>query len=223
MNATTAHIRIAVLLLAFAAAAAHAEDIRIAETHGVLLEQPAATSSHQLQLALHIFRGGRWKVEDLVPAVRGAAILIGQCRVALVHADIHVVEAPRRYHFYSTPVSRELLGRMQAPRPAVFFVDDTHNRPAYEAEAIGRGNAVGRLELADTVWIAHGARNLPQALAHELVHVLTDSGDHSREPGNLMRPETSPQNIQLTEQQCARLRARGEAHGLLTPVAPAAK
>jgi hypothetical protein len=223
VSAATAHIRIAGLLLAFAASAAHAEDIRVAETHGVLLEQPSAGATHQLQLALHVFRGGRWTVEDIVPAVRDAAVLIGQCRVALVHADIHVVEAPRRYHFYSTPVSRGLLGRMPAPRPAVFFVDDTHNRPAYEAEAIGRGNAVGRPELADTIWIAHGARNLPQALAHELVHVLSDSGEHSREPGNLMRPETSPQNIQLTEQQCARLRARGEAHGLLTPIARTTK
>lgn len=64
--------------------------------------------------------------------------------------------------------------------------------------------------------LAAGARDLPQALTHELVHVLTDSGDHSEEPRNLMRAETSPRNTRLTAAQCERLRSRGEAAGLLT-------
>jgi hypothetical protein len=214
---------LAAALLAVAAAAPRAEEVRVIETRELPLAQAPAGASHELRLALYLFRGGRWTLEDIVPAVRGAAPLIGQCGVALTRVELHVVEAPRRYHFYSTPLSRDLLRRMQAARPAVFFVDDTHNTPAYDAEAIGRGNAAGRPELADTVWIAHGARDLPQALAHELVHVLTDSGEHSREPGNLMRPETSPQNINLTERQCARLRERGEAHGLIARIEAANK
>lgn len=209
------------LLLAAAAPAVASTEIRIVGARELPLARPSAaqTRSHELRIALYLFDGGRWSTEEIVSAVREAAVLLGQCGIGLARAELTVIEAPRRFHFYSTPVSRELLRRMPVAKPAVFFVDDTHNRPAYDAEAIGRGNAVARPELADTVWIAHGARDLPQALAHELVHVLGDSGAHSREPGNLMRPETSPHNIQLTEQQCARLRARGEASGLLRRIA----
>lgn len=198
--------------LAFAA-----PEVRIVSSSSVPLERPAAApaASHDLRLALYLFDGGRWAPEDVVPAVQAAVPLLGQCGIALARAELHVVGAPRRFHFYDTPVSRELLRVLPVVKPAVFFVDDTHNRPAYDAEAIGRGNAVPRPELADTVWVAHGARDLPQALAHELVHVLTDSGAHSREPGNLMRPETSANNIQLTAAQCARIRAQGAANGLL--------
>lgn len=209
-------VALALLLAAVSGAEPARAEVRIVGTNGVPLEQVSAPAqSHELRLALYRFEGGRWSPEDIVPAVRGAAPLIAQCGVRLTGVEIHVVEAPRRYHFYATPVSRELLRLMRVPRPAVFFVDDTHNRPAYDAEAIGRTNAVSRPELSDTVWIAHGARDLPQALAHELVHVLADHGEHSREPGNLMRPETSPRNVALTATQCARLRAQGEANGLL--------
>ena len=53
------------------------------------------------------------------------------------------------------------------------------------------------------------------ALAHELIHVLTDNGEHSTLPGNLMRDETAPQNTNLTPGQCSRIRQSGSARGLL--------
>jgi hypothetical protein len=53
------------------------------------------------------------------------------------------------------------------------------------------------------------------ALAHELAHVLMDSGDHSEEEGNLMRAETAPQNLRLSPQQCSRIRAVATANGLI--------
>jgi hypothetical protein len=110
-----------------------------------------------------------------------------------------------------------LLQDLQVSKPAIFFVDETLNRPAYDAEAIGLANAATRPELANTVWVAHGARDLPLALAHELAHVLSDSGEHSEEPRNLMRAATSPENTRLSDAQCRRLRERGEANGLLAP------
>lgn len=64
---------------------------------------------------------------------------------------------------------------------------------------------------------ADPARDLPFALAHELAHVLSDSGEHSEEPRNLMRAATSPENTRLSEAQCRRLRERGAANGLLAP------
>jgi hypothetical protein len=69
------------------------------------------------------------------------------------------------------------------------------------------------------VWITAGIRDLPIALAHELVHVLSDSGAHSDAPGNLMNDETAPGNTQLTSAQCSRIVATGEANGLLDAAA----
>ena len=176
---------------------------------------PAIGATHDLVLHLHTFRGSRWEVGEIMNAYSQAGRLLAQCGIASASAELRVLEAPQRFHYYQTPVSRELLRMVQTGKPAVFFVEDTRNNPAFDAEAIGRANAFGRPELVDTVWVAHGARDLPYALAHELVHVLSDSGGHTSKRGNLMQAETSPQNNKLDAAQCALVRSRGEAHGLL--------
>ena len=104
------------------------------------------------------------------------------------------------------------------PRPLAYFADDTLNQPAFDAEAVGRGNSRTRPELEGTVWLTHGVREPGVALAHELAHVLMDSGEHSQQPGNLMRTETAPANIHLDPMQCARLTTVGAQQGLLKPV-----
>jgi len=147
--------------------------------------------------------------------VAASARLLAQCGLALSGVQLHTVQAPRRFQVYVTPVSRELLRRLPVRKPAVFFVDDTLNDPPFDAEAIGRANASTRPELADTVWVAHGTRDLPQALARELVHLLSDSGEHSEAAGNLMRADTSPRDVRLTAAQCERVRSQGAANGLL--------
>lgn len=177
---------------------------------------PTVDATHELVLHLNTFRGTRWQVAEIMSAYAQSARLLAQCGIAYASGELRVLEAPQRFHYYQTPVSRELLRTMQTGTPAVFFVEDTRNNPAFDAEAIGRANAFGRPELVNTVWVAHGARDLPYALAHELVHVLSDSGGHTSERGNLMQAETSPQNNRLNPAQCALMRSRGEANGLLT-------
>lgn len=198
--------------------AAGDDEIRVTETRHLPVGKPRPDASHRLELSLHVFRGSRWQADEVAAAVPEASGLLRQCGIALSRAELRIVQAPRRFHLYFTPLSRELLSRLPVAKPAIFFVDDTRNDPAFDAEAIGRGNATNRPELADTVWVAHGAQDLPQVLAHELVHVLSDSGAHSEAPGNLMAAETSPRNTRLTGSQCARLRARGKANGLLSEV-----
>lgn len=189
-------------------------DVSIASSHRIQ-SSAGSGASHELQLSLYVFRGARWPHAEIEAAVLQSAELLAQCDAALSVAELHVLEAPRRFHIYSTAVSRALLRQLTVRKPAVFFVDGTDNRPAYDAEAIGRGNSATRPELADTVWIAHGARDLAQVLAHELVHVVSDSGAHSDEPGNLMAVETSKDNTKLSAAQCERFRSRGETNGLL--------
>lgn len=209
--------------LQLAAGAAQATGpARVVETRTLSghTQSAAAQATHELRLSLYAFRGSLWTQPVIEPAVREAARLLAQCGVALAVAELRLLEAPPRFHAYSTPVAREMLQGLQVAKPAIFFVDDTLNRPAYDAEAIGLANAATRPELASTVWIAHGARDLPLVLAHELAHVLSDSGEHSGEPGNLMRAETAPENTRLSDAQCRRLRERGEANGLLAPFPP---
>jgi len=190
------------------------EPIRIAEVRP-LAGADAPRASHEFSLHAYTFRGTRWSAAEIESGIAAAARLLEQCGVTLAAADLRTIEAPRAFHYYHTPTSRRMLRSLEIMRPAVFFVEDTHNLPAFDAEAVGLANSKARPELANTVWVAYGARDLPQAIAHELVHVLSDDGAHSRDTGNLMQDETSTLNTRLTAKQCSLLRTRGEANGVL--------
>jgi hypothetical protein len=212
-----AQAALALTLLAGSGSGASAEPVRVVEVRTIDAPRlvDAASGNLELKLYVHTFSGSRWTAGEIEEAVIGSARLLAQCGISLTTAELRVLDAPQAYRFFDTPVSRELLRHLDTPRPAVFFVEDTHNDPAFDAEAVGVANARRRPELVNTVWVAHGARDLPYALAHELVHVLTDSGAHTRDPGNLMRDETAPGNSRLDPAQCERMRSRGEANGLL--------
>jgi len=171
-----------------------------------------------LRLTLVHFEGGSWREDEITAAASQALRILAQCGIAPGGLDVKRVDVEARFRIYHTPTSRELARRLRPGTPAVYFVDDTRQRPAFDAEAIGRGNSRTRPELVDTVWITRATRDAGIALAHELVHVLMDSGEHSQEPENLMREETAPRNTRLSEAQCARLRDKAAANGLLTPL-----
>ncbi len=179
----------------------------------------AAPATHRLQLELFAFRDTRWRPEPILQAVREAATILAQCGVWLERAEFKSLEGGEpRFRNLFTPASRKLVRDLRPAKPVVFFVQDTRQRPAFDAEAFGQSNSATRPELAGTVWITAGIRDLPVALAHELVHVLADSGEHSDAPGNLMRDDTSPESTRLTVGQCERLLETGERNGLLQPV-----
>lgn len=193
------------------------EAIRVVEERSVPPEffPKVVTPTHDLSLSVYAFRNSRWAADDIVAAVLEALPMIAQCGIAIARVELKVLDAPTRFRFFATPVSRELLREFTIAKPALMFVDDTYSNPAYDAEAIGLSNAEARPELANTIWLAHGARDLSHAIAHELVHVLSDNGDHSNAPENLMRPSTAPSNTRLTGPQCATLRTVAESNGLL--------
>jgi hypothetical protein len=211
------HLRMLLLLL-LAALPAQAQGpgaIAVLERRTLALEPPAG--SHRFQLALAYLDGSGWTPEPIVAAVRESARILMQCDVTLENAELLRIGAPDLFRDFSTPTARALARALPLGKPAVYFVAGTRQRPAFEAEAVGRGNSGSRPELQDTVWITRGTRDIGIVLAHELVHVLMDSGAHSDEPGNLMREETAPGNTLFSEAQCVRLRATGAANGLLAP------
>jgi len=184
-----------------------------------LLALPAlAQAPAVLRLTLVHFAGGNWTEGDIRSVAEQAAKILAQCEIAPGKMELLSIDVEPRFRQFYSPTSRELARKLQLRTPAVYFVDGTRQRPAFDAEAIGRGNSRTRPELADTVWIVRDARDPAVALAHELAHVLMDSGEHSEEPGNLMRDETTPANTQLSPAQCARLRDTGIKNGLLNPL-----
>lgn len=170
---------------------------------------------YRMRLEMAVVSGTRWAPDVILEAAKRAVAILGQCDIEVSLVELHEFTGPLQYRYLLTPHSREFARRSGLGKPAVFFVDDTLQRPAFDAEAIGRANAKARPEMADTVWITAGIRDLPIALAHELVHVLTDSGEHSNASDNLMRADTAPGNTRLTPEQCGRILAIGQANGLL--------
>ena len=208
----------AFFLLVLAVFAAQAQEaITIIERREVPVEHRISPATHGLKLTLAFLEGSGWTPETILAALRESARILGQCSVATENAELVRIGAPDRFRDFHTPTSRQLARALPLAKPTVYFVAGTRQRPAFDAEAIGRGNSRTRPELADTVWITRGTRDPGIALAHELAHVLMDSGEHSDEPGNLMREDTAPGNAQLAEPQCARLRDVGTANGLLRP------
>ncbi len=197
--------------------ARQATEIRVAErsTLPVPGASPLLREAHQLTLTLVYFTAGDWPRDAVVAAAVDAAQILGQCGVRLRQVELVRVDAPERYHYLDTPVSRQLARTLRLAKPTVYFVTDTRQEPAFDAEAIGRANSATRPELANSVWVTRATRDVAIALAHELVHVLMDSGEHADLPGNLMRERTAPQNTRLTDAQCARLRSMGAKNGLL--------
>lgn len=204
------------LLVALACLPALAQEpISVMERRMVAIATATQDSALKLHLTLAAQEDAGWEDDRILGAVRVAGSILAQCGIALESAELVRIRAPERYRDFSTSVSRELARAVPLPRPAVWFVRDSRQRPAFDAEAIGRGNSRTRPELADSVWVTRATRDLGIAVAHELAHVLMDSGAHSDEPGNLMRAETSPANTTLTAGQCRRLRDTATANGLL--------
>jgi len=175
----------------------------------------SAGATHRLRISLVRLEGSGWTRARARTLLGEAVPILARCGVALGHADLVSLTVPPRYLDFSTPAARELARAWPVRRPAVYLVRDTRKRPAFDAEAIGRGNSRTRPELADTIWITAATRDAGIALAHELAHVLMDSGEHSEERGNLMRDQTSAQNTALSPEQCARLRDTASRNGLI--------
>jgi hypothetical protein len=203
--------------LLITAVSAH-EPLPLRIEHRTAIRDLPAPAAATQALELRVINLDQWPEAEIHAALRSTAQILGQCGIRVTRADLLQVTAPETHRHFDTPRSRELARELALPKPAVFFTAGTRQIPAFDAEAIGRGNSRTRPELADTVWIAKGARDLGIVVAHELAHVLMDSGEHNSDTGNLMAESTTPQNTQLTAVQCERINSTGRRNGLLRGV-----
>jgi hypothetical protein len=199
------------ILLVGGSLLAQAQDITVIERR----ELARGAGEPQLRLTLVYLEGTGWEAVAIEAAFHESVRILAQCGIAVARAELLRVRAPARFRDFFVPAARELARSLGLEKPTVYFVADTRQRPAFDAEAIGWSNSRTRPELTDTVWITRSTRDLGVALAHELAHVLMDSGEHSIEPGNLMNAETAPENTRLSRSQCERLNSNSRSNGLL--------
>jgi len=86
---------------------------------------------------------------------------------------------------------------------------------AFDAEAFGRANTRHRPWMTDSVWLTSVLNDDGIALAHEIFHVLANSGDHSTDDGNLMLARTTGDNRSLSANQCSAARYAAQRNGLM--------
>lgn len=197
-----------------------------AEPHGVAVtgvesstaaDATTAEADYLLAPSFVLVGDAGWRRDAVRQALDVALGLLAQCGIAAPRRALHIVTGPQRVRYYHRATAAELVRALDLPPPLVFFVKDTLAGERYDAHSFGRANSAGAPWLADTVWVMSGARDAGVALAHELFHVLADSGEHSDDARNLMHPETSAVSTTLTAQQCARARQRGAVLGMLRP------
>ncbi len=171
--------------------------------------------THTLRPSFAYFEGTRWNLGELRPATAQAAKILGQCRILVADIDLHILRGPDTFLYFLDSTAKELVRRVALPKPTVYFVRDSLQKDAYDAEAIGKGNSNTRPTLIYTVWMTQDIADPGISLAHELIHILADSGDHVERPRNVMRADTSPENVELSSTQCEQIINTGEKNGLL--------
>ncbi len=193
--------------------------------HQVLTEEALYGAQGRLSEARYAFMptfayfpGTRWDQDMLQAMAREVVTILGRCGVHVPRIELHLLDGPEIFRYFQQAVAEELVRRLSLPKPTVYFVRDTLQRVPFEAEAIGKGNSATRPDLVHTVWVTEGIRDPGVSLAHEIVHLLMDSGEHVDLPRNLMRADSSPENVELTDAQCERILSRGVENGLLKPL-----
>ncbi|MCP4953388.1 MAG: S8 family serine peptidase [Proteobacteria bacterium] len=156
-----------------------------------------------------------WTADRVQTLIQSASRIIQQCNIVIRPASLVSLATNDSIRDFSTSNARLITKVMKSDRASVFFVRDTVDRPAFDAVAFGTRNSVNTPELRFTAWVTTMTVDPHIALAHELVHVLMDDGTHSYAPRNLMRGDTSPDNLELTAAQCELMQRNARANGLL--------
>ena len=167
----------------------------------------------------------RWNYTALNKAIDAANELYSQCNIRLEVDSVVEVSGPDYLMDLSSghalTLSRAIDQSSAITQPPntvtqVFLARDTAMLEQYDANAYGQGNTRNRPWMTNSLWLTHGIIDTEIALAHELFHITSNSGEHSTLAGNLMQTRTHPDNTTLTKDQCANAVQTGLAIGVLT-------
>ncbi len=180
-----------------------------------LTERVPAADEITMELSLAALRGSGWDADVIASMVRFTAATLGQCGIVLTRARLQTLEASPYLLDFQIGTAKTLMAQIDLPSPIVVLVRDTNREIGFEGEAFGRTNSRTRPWLRDTIWLIADTRSPGAALAHELFHVLTDSGEHHPDADNLMYESTEAKQPVLSAQQCRRAIEIGVRNGLL--------
>jgi hypothetical protein len=157
----------------------------------------------------------RWSQQRIEQTVQQAYQILAQCTVIPGEISIHAVSGDDYLRDLSTGSARTLLDAVGSAKLTVVFARDTRMQAQYLGEAFGLGNTRKRPWLANSVWLMLDVEDAGVALAHELYHVIANSGAHVEGVANLMQPRTRPESLALTAEQCRLAQVRGVDNRLL--------
>ncbi|MCB1775536.1 MAG: hypothetical protein KDI88_18120 [Gammaproteobacteria bacterium] len=173
------------------------------------------TPTHVFRPVTVIVANSGWEHATVHAALDTTARILRQCGIHTPEIPIHLIDGPERYRYYLQDLAVELVRESELEKPTVYLQYETLKKVPYDAVSYGRVNSQRHPELADTVWVTRQIPHPGIGMAHELVHVLMNSGQHVEDRSNLMHEQTSGDNWRLTPDQCETLTSVGEAHGLL--------
>lgn len=181
-------------------------------------ERAAASDGRDVRVPLDVLvPNAAWERARVDATLARAAEILAQCALHLAPVRVLDVDAPERLADLSVGGARTLFDAVRASgaerRVTVVLARDTRMRDAYDGEAFGRANTRYRPWLADSVWLTAPIRDAGIALAHELFHVLANSGAHDDRADNLMRTRTRGDNVRLEPEQCEAARRVALASG----------
>ena len=182
-----------------------------------LLQEVVLTE--ELSVPLDVFvLDNRWIRARIDAALRTMGSILAQCGLRFDSVSISRVAVPDYLKDLATGTARTLFDAVRRTGPTrratVVFARDTQMQIAYDGEAFGRSNTRGRPWLQDSVWLTLPIEDTGIALAHELFHVLANSGAHSYQAGNLMQASTDSASSQLNPQQCNDVRSQAQRNNL---------
>lgn len=159
-----------------------------------------------------------WEDERVDRALQQAAGILSHCGFVLNPVSVKRVAAPDYLKDLSGNASRTLMEVLrrtgQNRRLTLVFARDTTMATQFDGEAFGRANTRNRPWLQDSVWLTNVVTDEGLALAHEMFHVLANSGDHVDNPKNLMSEHTSGDNTALFPGQCRLAREKAQSNSL---------
>ena len=151
---------------------------------------------------------GRWEIGTVKAAIDDVNAILLQCDIAVTEINFYGTKMPEYLQDLETGTAHTVLTQFRETHPnedsiLLMLARDNRMQVEFEAQAFGQANTTSRPWLQDTLWMMHGARDVPIALAHELMHILSNSGEHAPSPQNLMSADTDAQGTSLTPAQCA--------------------
>ncbi|MGI9318282.1 MAG: S8 family serine peptidase [bacterium] len=175
----------------------------------LLSNEKKSINSADRNLSLNVLQlDARWEIEETKAAIEEVNTILAQCGIAITKLKFFGTEIPDYLQDLETGTAHTVLERFRELHPdendiVLLLARDSRMQIEFEAQAFGQANSATRPWLENTLWIMHGARDVPIVLAHEMMHILSNSGEHAPSPKNLMSADTDAQGTALTPAQCA--------------------